>query len=120
MAPHIKPVPTTTLADDDATVKALQGLVDYQPNNPDYSTAQLLQIQASLTQMAQTTKANEVALEQSRALWAETTHLYHDSVVTARTKVIAQYGADSTAVALIGLKRKSDRKRPGKRQKKTE
>jgi hypothetical protein len=116
MARRIKPVPTSTLAADDATVKALQGLIDYQPTNPAYSTAQLLQVQATLTQAEQADKVAQVTSEQAHNVWAETTHFYHDLVVNARTQVIAQYGADATAVSLVGLTRKSERKQPVKRK----
>ncbi len=111
-----KPVPPDTLAADHETVKALQSMVDYQPTNADYSVPQLLQVQASLTQAELAEKAAEVALQQARNTRAETSHFYHDLVVNSRTQVVAQFGPDSAAVALIGLTRKSQRKRPVKRQ----
>ncbi|NTW01427.1 MAG: hypothetical protein HGA19_08965 [Oscillochloris sp.] len=116
MVRRINPIPSPILAVDHATVKALQGMIDYQPINAAYSTAQLLQLQATLTQAEQAEKAAEVALAQARSVRAEASHFYHDAVVGARTQVIAQYGPDATAVALVGLKRKSERKRPVKRQ----
>lgn len=116
MARRRPPVPTPTLAADHATVKALQGLIDYQPTNSTYSIANLLQLQATLTQAEQAEKAAEVALEQARSVRAETSHLYHDLVVGSRVQVVAQYGTDSSAVSLVGLTRKSERKRPVKRQ----
>ncbi len=109
-------VPSPTLAADHATVKALQGMLDYQPTNPAYSTAHLLQVQATLTQAEQAEKAAEVALEQARRVRAETSHIYHDLVVGSRVQVVAQYGIDSGAVSLVGLTRKSERKRPVRRQ----
>jgi hypothetical protein len=36
-------------------------------------------------------------------------------ILGAKTQVIAQYGADSRAVELLGLKRKSARRRPTRR-----
>jgi hypothetical protein len=116
MARRTTPVPQPTLAADHATVMALQGLSDYQPINPVYSTAQLMQAQAALTQAEQAEKEAEIALAQARSVRAEMSHTYHDLVVGARAQVIAQYGPDAPAIALIGLTRKSDRKRPVKRQ----
>jgi hypothetical protein len=116
MARQTTPVPSPTLAADHVTVKALQGMSDYQPVNPAYSTAQLLQHQASLAQTEQAAKAAEVALAQARKAQAEASHVYHDAVVGARAQVVALYGPDATAVALVGLTRKSERKRPVKRQ----
>lgn len=116
MARRTTPVPPPTLAADHATVMALQGLSDYQPMNPAYSTAQLMQAQAALTQAEQAEKEAEVALAEARRVRAELCQAYHDLTVGARAQVIAQYGPDAPAIALIGLTRKSDRKRPVKRQ----
>jgi hypothetical protein len=109
------PVPSLILAADHATVMALQGLPDYQPLNPDYHTGQLLQLQANLVQTEQIEQAAEAALAQARSARVQATHVYHNAVVGARTHVIAQYGPDATAVSLVGLTRKSQRKRPVKR-----
>ena len=40
---------------------------------------------------------------------------FHNAILGAKDQVIAQYGADSDAVQSLGLKKKSDRKRPGRR-----
>jgi hypothetical protein len=116
MARRTTPVSPPTLAADHVTVIALQGMVDYQPMNPAYSIAQILQMQATLAQAEQAAKAAEVALAEARAVRAETSHIYHDLVVGARVQVMAQYGPDAPAVSLVGLTRKSERKRPAKRQ----
>ncbi|NTU82516.1 MAG: hypothetical protein HGA45_24625 [Chloroflexales bacterium] len=97
-------------------VSATQSLPDYQPMNPDYAAAQLLQLQAALAQAEQAEQVAEQALAQARALRAECSHRYHNAVVGARTQVLAQYGLDSHVVALVGLTRKSDRRRPTRRQ----
>jgi len=109
------PVPPTTLAADHTTVIALQGLSDYQPMNASYSTTQLLQMQAALAQADQAEKAAEVALAQARSVRLAASHAYHNLVVGARAQVIAQYGPDAPAISLIGLTRKSERKRPARR-----
>jgi hypothetical protein len=36
----------------------------------------------------------------------------HESILGAKTEIISQYGNDSYAVELIGLRRKSARRRP--------
>jgi hypothetical protein len=112
---HVSP---SILAADHATVMALQSMVDYQPVNPSLSIPQLLQTQATLAQATQARRAAEVALDNARRVEAETSHLYHDSVVSARAYVVVQYGPDSAAVAQVGLTRKSDRKRPTRRAEK--
>jgi len=36
----------------------------------------------------------------------------HNAILGAKTQVLAQYGADSDAIQSLGLKKKSERKRP--------
>jgi hypothetical protein len=116
MARRTSPVSPTTLAADHATVIALQSLVDYQPLNPDYSVASLLQAQATLAQADHTEQELITALAQARKVRADTSHFYHNNVVGSRAHVVVQYGPDAAAVSLVGLTRKSERKRPAKRQ----
>jgi len=40
---------------------------------------------------------------------------FHSAMLGAKTAVTAQYGSDSPAVQAIGLKKKSERKRPTRR-----
>ncbi len=112
MLRQIAPVPPLTLADDHKTVMALQNLPSFQFINPLHNPVELLRIQTVLIQELQEEQAIEEALAQIRARRATTSHTYHDAVVGARAQVLAQYGPDSTEVALIGLTRKSERKRP--------
>jgi dTDP-4-amino-4,6-dideoxygalactose transaminase len=74
---------------------ALQTLVDYQPINAACGIAQLLQLQATLAQAEQAEVMIETSLAQARRVRIETSHAYHDLVVSARTQVLAQYGPDA-------------------------
>jgi hypothetical protein len=93
---------------------------DYQSANPDYCLARLLQLQATMAQADQHKRELEIALEQARKVCTEIGHQYHDGVVGARGQVIVQYGPDAAAVALIGRTRKSERRRPSRRQTRAE
>jgi hypothetical protein len=55
------------------------------------------------------------ALKTARDIAAEAEWALRDGILGARTQVIAQYGADSYAVQLVGLKRKSERRRTVRR-----
>lgn len=116
MPRYSPPVSPLILAADHATVLAIQSLSDYQPSNPDYSTAQLLQLQSALVQADQATKTAEYALDEARRVRSEISHSYHNAVIGARVQVIGQFGPDATAVALVGLTRRSERKRPTRRE----
>jgi hypothetical protein len=89
---------------------------DYQPLDANLRTEHLTQLQATLSQAVQSRMALEVALDNARTIEAETSHMYHDLVVRSRAHVGVQYGPDSAAIALVGLKRKSERKRPVRRK----
>ena len=55
------------------------------------------------------------ALAAARDAAAAAEWALHESVLGARAQVLAQYGPDASAVQLLGLKRKSERKRPARR-----
>ena len=67
------------------------------------------------------TLAEEAALRARKTLAAArdaeiaATRELHGAVLGAKAAVIAQYGSDSPAVQAIGLKKKSEHKRPGRR-----
>jgi hypothetical protein len=109
-------LPADVIAADRALLLAIQSLSDYQPLNGAYSLAALQQAEATLSQAEQSTVRAEDALNQARAVEQDMAHFLHDIALGVKTQVIAQYGPDSTAVEIIGLTRKSDRKRPTKRK----
>jgi hypothetical protein len=93
----------------------LESLSISVPMNAAYSADRLSELEATLVQAAQAEQnarlALDVACEQAKASeWA-----LHDAIICAKAQVIAQYGSDSFAVQAIGLKRKSDRRRPTRR-----
>jgi hypothetical protein len=55
------------------------------------------------------------ALATARDLAAAAEWALHDGMLGAKAQVIAQYGPDAHAVQLLGLKRKSERRRPVRR-----
>ena len=55
------------------------------------------------------------ALTQARDTAAEAEWAPHDSILGAKAQVIAQHGADSKDVQLVGLDRQSERKRTVRR-----
>jgi hypothetical protein len=116
MARRKTPVPAATLAADHEAVKGVQGLPDYQPVNERYSLAHALEVQATLTRAQQAEEELRIALAQAYDTRSDTSHLYHDIVLGMKSQVVAQYGPDAAAVALIGLTRKSQRKQPARRK----
>jgi hypothetical protein len=108
-------VTAAALAADREAVLALQDLLDYAPRNVAFSTPALQQIEAELTQAEQAEGRARRAFELARTQADEVARRFHDAVLGAKAEVIAQYGTDSPAVENVGLKRKSERKRPSRR-----
>jgi hypothetical protein len=107
-----------TLNGDRDVVEALEELEGYAPLKMEYSLANLRARVVALNHAEQTEARLRRALETASdeviaAAWA-----LHDDVQGAKDQVVAQYGADSSAVLTIGRKKRSDRKRPERRNKK--
>src|SRR5258706_13750221 len=100
---------------DHIALLAIRDLADYTPHNPAYSASALVALDVALTHAQEEELRLHNALEAAHdativAAWAR-----HNGVLGAKAQVIAQDGADSKAVQAIGLKRKSERKRPTRR-----
>jgi len=108
-------VSPSTIAADREAVLALQDLLDYTPRNPAHSTPALQQLEAELTLAEQAESRARRAYDQARDHADEAARRLHNAVLGAKAEVIVQYGSDSPAVEHVGLKRKSERKRPSRR-----
>lgn len=100
-------------ADLDAQV-ALAALTDYKPANTAFA---LTNITTALTAM-QTAQQAELraqgALDTARDAAAAAEWRFHEVMLGAKDQVIAQYGASSDQLQTLGLKKKSERKRPAR------
>jgi len=105
----------TVIDADRLTVKALQDLADYTAINMQHSAAALLALDEALTAAEQSERRAKMAYEQARDEVADSAWALHRAVLGAKAQVLAQYGHDSPAVQAIGLKRRSERKRPVRR-----
>jgi hypothetical protein len=100
---------------DEKGFAALQAITGYTPINPAYSLdaigaahAGLLDLrraEAQAAQAAANARDNTIAKE-----WE-----FHNLMLGVKDQVIAQFGKDSTEVAALGLKRKSEYKPPRRR-----
>jgi hypothetical protein len=103
------------LQSDHLALLAIRDLADYIPHNPAYSTSSLITLDAALTQAQEEELRLHNALAAARDATIAAAWALHNAILGAKAQVIAQYGADSNAVQAIGLKRKSERKRPARR-----
>jgi hypothetical protein len=114
------PRPTRRLSPDAieanrTALLALRNIRDYAPHNGVYSVDALTALETALREAEQARMQAQHALDAARDRVAAATLALHEALLGAKAQVLAQYGPDSYEVQAIGLKRKSDRKRPARR-----
>lgn len=117
-----KTVAPSIIATDRATLRAIEGLADYQSVNPACSITALQESDAALQAAQDAAEQARLTFERARQAYmhariveAEKAQHLHNIVRVAKSQVLAQYGADSYAVKAIGWVRSSERKRPVRR-----
>jgi hypothetical protein len=101
--------------DLDADRKALIGiqtLDGYAPRNPSCTGAALAALGQQITQAQQDEIRAAQALERARNAAIAAEWELHNALLTAKNEVRVQYGDDSDAVQVLGLKKRSERRRP--------
>ncbi|MFZ5911962.1 MAG: hypothetical protein ACOYYU_18290 [Chloroflexota bacterium] len=108
--------PALLQADLDACT-ALQTMRDYAPANAAYAKAAVQDKLEALrsAQRAEVNAQNALAAARDAATAAEWE--FHNMLLGVKTQVVAQYGQDSDQVQALGLKKKSERKAPGRKAK---
>jgi len=98
---------------------AVQELGDYTPSDKTYTSTLLVTLERAMqqSQQAEIRAQNTLAASRDAAFAAE--WALHNAVLRTKAQVIAQYGPDSDAIQSLGLKKKSDRKRPVRRATRT-
>lgn len=105
-----------TIRDDQRTLAALRSLSPaYAPSDARYNVAGGDARHAAMTgaQAEEVEARAEAAAARDAANASEWE--FHNYILGVKPQVIAQYGADSDQVQAIGLKKKSERKQPGRR-----
>jgi hypothetical protein len=103
--------------EDKDVVAALAALTPpYAPANAQYSLVNLTTAQTAMT-TAQTTEVQKQGeLDAARDTANTTEWALHNQVLEAKKQVAAQYGSDSDQLQAIGLKKKSEYKKPSKKK----
>lgn len=103
------------LQEDLDAYAGMQGIAGYTPSNAAFNAANgetiLQKMQTSQTKEVQAYAAWQASRDNKVAdEWA-----FHEYVLSMRTQVKAQFGEDSNEVQAVGLKKKSDYKKPSKK-----
>jgi hypothetical protein len=109
-------LPSDILEADRASLVALKDLRDYTAINPLYSTEALTALAEEMDQAEEAMLRAQKVLAAARDKKIAITRQFHSGMIGARTNVTVQYGPDSPEVQAIGLKKKSEYKRPARRQ----
>ena len=112
MTGRIPRITNAQIEADTQTIRALKGIPDYKPHNPEYSAEAA---EAALDRMEATATAvllaeNALAAARTESLLARAN--VHGVAIGVKDEVTVIYGSDSDQVAAVGLKKKSDRNRP--------
>ena len=109
-------LPAPVLDADRDALLALKDLSDFKPVNPAHSAESLSALEAALTRAEEAERRAQKALAAARDAATAAGWEFHNTLIGAKSMVIAQYGNDSAAVQAIGLKKRSERKRPVRRR----
>lgn len=110
-----KGLPQATIETDRASLLALRKLTDYAPPNPAARVEALNAIEARLraAEEAEVLATNAQAAARDARIAAGWE--LHNAILVAKSAVTCQYGSSSDAVRALGLKKKSDYRRPARR-----
>ena len=106
----------TEIEADRAALSAVKVLNGYTPINPAYSIQAVSELEMAMeqAQREEVRAMNALTAARDAAMAAEWN--LHNAILGMNTQVIAQYGPDSDALHALGLKKKSERKRPARRK----
>ncbi len=100
---------------DQAALDAIRDTEDYAPQKTAFSTERLNSLAAALESLLQDERRAMNKLDAVRDAKAQAAAELHEAILGAKQQVLAQYGSDSNEVQAIGLKKKSEYRRPPRR-----
>ncbi|HIK03241.1 MAG TPA: hypothetical protein IGS40_00760 [Trichormus sp. M33_DOE_039] len=105
-----------TLSQDIDSLHGLQTINNYETSRNDASAVKLQQAYQSMLN-SQQTETERLTLYRAAADAARLAEWeFHNAVLALKEVVRGQYGSDSDEAQAVGLKKKSDRKRPMKKK----
>jgi hypothetical protein len=104
-----------TLREDLIVLDALQAMEGYAPVRAEYALDRVAQLAASMAASRTRETQQRVEFEAARDQAAADEWAFHDAILGAKEQVRALFGSDSPEVQALGLKMKSKRKSPVRR-----
>ena len=104
------------LAADREAFDALQGIENYAPANPVYTTEAIKTLRDRLDEALREATQAQAEADAKRAAATAAEWDFHNAMLGAKVQVDAQFGPNSDQVASVGLKKKSEYKSPTRRK----
>jgi hypothetical protein len=105
-----------TISQDIDSFHGLQTVSTYNTTRADASTAKLQEVYQAML-ISQQTETEKLALYRAASDAARLAEWeFHNAVLAMKEVVRGQYGSDSDEAQAVGLKKKSDRKRPSRKK----
>ncbi len=105
-----------TISQDIDSFHGLQTVSTYNTTRANASTANLQELYQAML-ISQQTETEKLALYRAAADAARLAEWeFHNAVLAMKEAVRGQYGSDSDQAQAVGLKKKSDRKRPSRKK----
>ena len=114
------PVQAPVLEADQNAFLSLKAISDYKPTNPACSIAAMSAKYDALRAAQEAELKAQNALAAARDAAVAASWDFHNGMLDVKVQVAAQYGQSSDQVASLGLKKKSERKAPGRTAKSAE
>ncbi|MEH2392388.1 MAG: hypothetical protein V7K21_12280 [Nostoc sp.] len=109
-------LPSQSISQDITSLHGLQTVSTYDTTRADASVANLLQAYQDMLmqQQAETEKLTLYRAATDSARLAEWE--FHNAILAMKEVIRGQYGSDSDEAQAVGLKKKSERKRPARKK----
>jgi hypothetical protein len=114
-AQETKRISPRILKADEKAYFSLTTFQDYRATNPACAPEELARALEAMHQARKQEVQIERMLGTARDAVRAAEWCFHNAMLDAKLQVIAQYGPSSNEVQSLGLKKKSERRRPGRR-----
>lgn len=109
-------LPPAVLADDKDAIAACKQITTYAPQKVEFNQAALDAAQSALKPLEDDLAQKKAAFDAARDDLVSAQWVRHNLVLGMRTQIKAQFGEDSNELQAVGLKKKSEYKKGGRRK----
>ena len=109
-------ITSAVLGADREAFDALQGIAGYAPANPAFKTEAVKAARDRMDDLQREATQAEAAASAKRDAATAAEWDFHNAMLGAKVQVEAQFGPDSEEFSSIGMKKRSDYKRPTRRR----